>query len=79
MARLISKQLDELDMLELNVDITINNLLKVIDAESLLQNHEEYLKELTFQYYESLEDELKYAETIGTKTGKKVLKSLNLK
>ena len=73
MARPIHNHLNKMDVLELNVDITINQVLKAVDIAALLADPRRYMQELGKQYFESMEDELNYALKQGNKLAKEVM------
>ena len=56
MAKVLKSYLDTISDLEDKIDNEIDELLRVIDIDQLLSNPEIYMRELSKQFFESLDD-----------------------
>ena len=61
------------------IDNEIDELLRVIDIDQLLTNPEVYMRELSKQFFESLDDELKQAIEAGELKADRIIKSIESK
>ena len=65
MARILTNYLNKITTLDQKIDEEIDQLLEVIDLDELLANPQLYMQELSKQFFESLEDEIKEAIEAG--------------
>ena len=79
MAKVLKSYLDTISDLEDKIDNEIDELLRVIDIDQLLANPEIYMRELSKQFYESLDDELKQAIEAGELKADRIVKSIESK
>ena len=79
MAKVLKSYLDKISDLEDKIDNEIDELLRVIDIDQLLANPEIYMRELSKQFYESLDDELKQAIEAGELKADRIVKSIESK
>ena len=79
MAKVLKSYLDTISDLEDKIDNEIDVLLRVIDIDQLLANPEIYMRELSKQFYESLDDELKQAIEAGELKADRIVKSIESK
>ena len=78
MAKVLKSYLDTISDLEDKIDNEIDELLRVIDIYQLHANPEIYMRELSKQFYESLDDELKQAIEAGELKADRIVKSIGL-
>ena len=76
MARTLTNYLNKIDKLEERIDAQIDDLLKVIDLDLLLENPKPYMNELSKQFFESLEDELTEAIQAGEDKANQIVNSI---
>ena len=79
MAKVLKSYLDTISDLEDKIDNEIDELLRVIDIDQLLANPEAYMTELSKQFFESLDDELKEAIEAGELKADRIVKSIESK
>ena len=79
MAKTLTAYLNKIADLEDKIDNEIEELLKVIDIDQLLANPEQYMQELSKQFFESLNDELKQAIIAGELKAERILNSIGSK
>ena len=79
MAKVLKSYLDTISDLEDKIDNEIDELLRVIDIDQLLANPEIYMRELSKQFYESLDDDLKQAIEAGELKADRIVKSIESK
>ena len=79
MAKVLKSYLDTISDLDDKIDNEIDELLRVIDIDQLLANPEIYMRELSKQFYESLDDELKQAIEAGELKADRIVKSIESK
>ena len=77
MAKVLKSYLDKITDLEETIDSEIDELLKAIDIEQLLASPEQYMSELSKQFFESLDDELKQAIQAGKSKANFILESID--
>ena len=77
MAKVLKSYLDKITDLEDKIDNEIDELLRIIDIDQLLANPEVYMTELSKQFFESLDDELKQAINAGTSKANHILESID--
>ena len=65
MARKLTNYLNKITDLEERIDKEVEQLLKAVDIDKLLVNPKIYMEELSKQFFESLDDELKEAIKAG--------------
>ncbi len=65
MARTLTNYLNKITDLEERIDKEVEQLLKAVDIDKLLVNPKIYMEELSKQFFESLDDELKEAIKAG--------------
>ena len=78
MAKVLKSYLDKITDLEDKIDNEIDELLRIIDIDQLLANPEAYMTELSKQFFESLDDELKEAIEAGELKADRIIKSIGL-
>lgn len=78
MAKVLKSYLDKISDLEDKIDNEIDELLRIIDIDQLLANPEVYMTELSKQFFESLDDELKEAIEAGELKADRIIKSIGL-
>ena len=78
MAKVLKSYLDKITDLEDKIDNEIDELLRIIDIDQLLANPEAYMTELSKQFFESLDDELKEAIEAGEIKADRIIKSIGL-
>ena len=79
MAKVLKSYLDKISDLEDKIDNEIDELLRVINIDQLLANPEIYMRELSKQFFESLDDELKEAIEAGELKADRIVKSIESK
>ena len=79
MAKVLKSYLDKISDLEDKIDNEIEELLRIIDIDQLLANPEAYMTELSKQFFESLDDELKQAIEAGELKADRIIKSIESK
>ena len=79
MAKVLKSYLDKISDLEDKIDNEIDELLRIIDIDQLLANPEAYMTELSKQFFESLDDELKQAIESGELKADRIIKSIESK
>ena len=79
MAKVLKAYLDKITDLEEQIDREVDELLRVIDIDQLLANPEAYMTELSKQFFESLDDELKQAIDAGQVKADRIIKSIGSK
>jgi len=79
MAKVLKSYLDKISDLEDKIDNEIDELLRIIDINQLLANPEAYMTELSKQFFESLDDELKQAIEAGELKADRIIKSIESK
>ena len=79
MAKVLKSYLDKITDLEDKIDNEIDELLRVIDIDQLLANPEVYMRELSKQFFESLDDEMKEAIEAGEIKADRIIKSIESK
>tara|TARA_R100000808_G_C2029923_1_gene74223 strand:+ start:35 stop:277 length:243 start_codon:yes stop_codon:yes gene_type:complete len=79
MAKVLKSYLDKITDLEDKIDSEIDELLNIIDIDQLLANPELYMQELSKQFFESLDDELKQAIVAGELKAERIIKSIGSK
>ena len=78
MAKVLKSYLDKISDLEDKIDNEIDELLRVINIDQLLANPEIYMRELSKQFFESLDDEIKEAIEAGELKADRIVKSIGL-
>ena len=78
MAKVLKSYLDKISDLEDKIDNEIDELLRIIDIDQLLANPEAYMTELSKQFFESLDDDLKEAIEAGEIKADRIIKSIGL-
>jgi hypothetical protein len=79
MAKVLKSYLDKITDLEEKIDREIDELLSIIDIDQLLSTPEVYMQELSKQFFESLDDELKQAIEAGEIKADRIIKSIGSK
>ena len=79
MAKTLTTYLNKISDLEDKIDKEIEELLKVIDMDRLLANPEPYMQELSKQFFESLNDEIKEAIQAGEIKADRIISSIGSK
>ena len=79
MAKVLKSYLDKITDLEDKIDSEIDELLNIINIDQLLANPEVYMQELSKQFFESLDDELKQAIVAGELKAERIIKSIGSK
>ena len=79
MAKVLKSYLDKITDLEEKIDREIDELLRIIDIDQLLSTPEVYMQELSKQFFESLDDELKQAIEAGEVKADRIIKSIGSK
>ena len=79
MAKVLKSYLDKITDLEEKIDREIDELLSIIDIDQLLSTPEVYMRELSKQFFESLDDELKQAIEAGEVKADRIIKSIGSK
>jgi arsenate reductase-like glutaredoxin family protein len=79
MAKVLKSYLDKITDLEEKIDREIDELLSIVDINQLLSTHEVYMQELSKQFFESLDDELKQAIEAGEVKADRIIKSIGSK
>tara|TARA_R110000824_G_scaffold165201_1_gene341753 strand:+ start:491 stop:742 length:252 start_codon:yes stop_codon:yes gene_type:complete len=79
MAKVLKSYLDKITDLEEKIDREIDELLSIIDIDQLLSTPEVYMQELSKQFFESLDDELKQAIEAGEVKADRIIKSIGSK
>ena len=79
MARILTNYLNKITNLDQKIDKEIDQLLAVIDLDELLANPEVYMRELSKQFFESLEDEIQEAIEAGELKADRIVKSIESK
>ena len=79
MAKVLKSYLDKITDLEEQIDREVDELLRVIDIDQLLANPEQYMQELSKQFFESLDDELKQAIEAGELKADRIIKNIESK
>tara|TARA_R100001594_G_scaffold86949_1_gene121343 strand:+ start:767 stop:1015 length:249 start_codon:yes stop_codon:yes gene_type:complete len=77
MAKTLTTYLNKISDLEDRIDQQIDQLLEAIDLDKLLANPKPYMEELSKQFYESLEDELKEAIEAGEVKADSIIRSMS--
>ena len=76
MARILTNYLNKITTLDQKIDEEIDQLLEVIDLDELLANPQLYMQELSKQFFESLEDEIKEAIEAGETKANQIIKNI---
>ncbi len=76
MARTLTNYLNKITTLEEKIDKEIEQLLKAVDIDKLLLNPQPYMEELSKQFFESLDDELKEAIQAGEVKADRIIRSI---
>ena len=76
MAKTLTTYLNKISDLEDKIDKEIEELLNAIDIDRLLANPEPYMQELSKQFFESLNDELKEAIQAGELKADRIINSI---
>ena len=76
MARILTNYLNKITTLDQKIDEEIDQLLEVIDLDELLANPEVYMRELSKQFFESLEDEIQEAIEAGESKANQIIKNI---
>ncbi len=76
MARILTNYLNKITNLDQKIDKEIDQLLAVIDLDELLANPEVYMRELSKQFFESLEDEIQEAIEAGESKANQIIKNI---
>tara|TARA_R110002096_G_scaffold150463_1_gene312430 strand:+ start:143 stop:394 length:252 start_codon:yes stop_codon:yes gene_type:complete len=79
MAKVLKSYLDKITDLEEKIDRENDELLRIIDIDQLLSTPEVYMQELSKQFFESLDDELKQAIEAGEVKADRIIKSIGSK
>ena len=79
MAKVLKSYLDKITDLEDKIDNEIDELLRVIDIDQLLAKPDVYMRELSKQFFESLDDEMKEAIEAGEIKADRIIKSIESK
>ena len=79
MAKVLKSYLDKITDLEEKIDREIDELLSIIDIDQLLSTPEVYMQELSKQFIESIDDELKQAIEAGEVKADRIIKSIGSK
>lgn len=79
MAQVLKTYLETITDLEEKIDKEIDELLKVTDIDQLLANPEQYMQELSKQFFESLGDEVQEAIKAGDTKAERIIKSIGSK
>ena len=79
MAKVLKSYLDKITDLEEKIDREIDELLRIVDIDQLLSTPEVYMQELSKQFFESLDDELKQAIEAGEVKADRIIKSIGSK
>ena len=77
MAKTLTTYLNKISDLEDKIDKEIEELLKVIDMDRLLANPEPYMQELSKQFFESLNDEIKEAIQAGEIKADRIISTID--
>lgn len=77
MARILTNYLNKITTLDQKIDQEVDKVLEVIDLDELLLNPQEYMQELSKQFFESLEDEISEAIEAGELKANQIVDSIN--
>jgi|TARA_A100001201_G_C4003383_1_gene175247 anti-sigma28 factor (negative regulator of flagellin synthesis) len=76
MAQVLKSYLNTITSLEETIDKEVDGILRVIDVDQLLDNPEAYMQEISKQFFESLDDELKQAIEAGELKADRIINSI---
>ena len=76
MAQVLKSYLNTITSLEETIDKEVDGILRVIDVDQLLENPEAYMQEISKQFFESLDDELKQAIEAGELKADRIINSI---
>ena len=76
MAKTLTTYLNKISDIEDKIDLEINQLLEAIDIDKLLLNPQQYMEELSKQFFESLDDEMKEAIVAGEQKAERIMSSI---
>tara|TARA_Y100000401_G_scaffold10522_1_gene7189 strand:- start:1959 stop:2201 length:243 start_codon:yes stop_codon:yes gene_type:complete len=76
MAQVLKSYLDKITEIEDKIDKEVDEVLRVIDIDQLQANPQEYMQELSKQFFESLGDELQEAIKAGEIKADRIMKSI---
>ena len=79
MAQELLQYLNKIADIEDKIDEEIELLLESIDIDILLQNPQNYMEELSKQFFESLNDEMLLAIEAGEEKAERILKKIESK
>ena len=79
MAQVLKSYLNTITNLEETINKEVDGILRVIDVDQLLDNPEAYMQEISKQFFESLDDELKQAIEAGELKADRIINSIESK
>ena len=79
MAKTLTTYLNKITYIEEKIDTDIDQLLEAVDIDRLLANPEQYMEELSKQFFESLNDELIQAIQAGELKADRIINSIGIK
>ncbi len=79
MAKTLTTYLNKITDIEEKIDTDIDQLLEAVDIDRLLANPEQYMEELSKQFFESLNDELIQAIQAGELKADRIINSIGIK
>ena len=79
MAKTLTTYLNKITDIEEKIDTDIDQLLEAVDIDRLLATPEQYMEELSKQFFESLNDELIQAIQAGELKADRIINSIGIK
>ena len=79
MAKTLTTYLNKITDIEEKIDTDIDQSLEAVDIDRLLANPEQYMEELSKQFFESLNDELIQAIQAGELKADRIVNSIGSK
>ena len=79
MAKTLTTNHNKITDIEEKIDTDIDQLLEAVDIDRLLANPEQYMEELSKQFFESLNDELIQAIQAGELKADRIINSIGIK
>ena len=79
MAKTLTTYLNKITDIEEKIDTDFDQLLEAVDIDRLLANPEQYMEELSKQFFESLNDELIQAIQAGELKADRIINSIGIK
>ena len=76
MAQVLKEYLNNIDNIEDQIDQELDKILQAIDLDRLLQNPKPYMEELSKQFFESLDDEIRDAIKAGESKANRIINNI---